>query len=76
MGIEMSANFTRSTLQHEGPGLDASEDEVADFIEAMLNELSILAAGRLVSRQTQERIGEKIGLFETYFVRKAPRLLC
>jgi hypothetical protein len=76
LGVDMSANITRSTLLHDGPDLDASEDEVADFIEAMLNELSLLAAGRLISRQAQERIGEKIELFETYFVRKAPRLLC
>ncbi len=72
----MSTNFIRSSFLCEGPDLDASEDEVADFIEAMLNELSLLAADRLISRRAQERVGEKIDLFETYFLRKTPRLLC
>jgi hypothetical protein len=72
----MSTGFIRSALLCRGPDLDASEDEVADFIEAMLNELSVLAADRLISQHAQERVGEKIGLFETYFSRKTPRLLC
>jgi hypothetical protein len=75
----MSTNFirgSRSSFLCDGPDLDASEDEVADFIEAMLNELSLLAADRLISQKAQERVGEKIDLFETYFMRKTPRLLC
>jgi hypothetical protein len=42
----------------------------------MLNELSLLAADRLASIEAQERISEKIVLFETYFTRKRSRMLC
>jgi hypothetical protein len=49
---------------------------VADFIETMLNELSLLAAERVTSLETQERISEKIVLFETYLTRKRFRMLC
>ena len=72
----MSANFVRTAFLSEEPGFDASEDEVAEFIETMLNELSLLAAKRVTSPRVRERIDERIDLFETYFVRKPPRLLC
>ncbi len=72
----MGTHTLRNTIFCEGPDLDASEDEVADFIETMLNELSLLAADRVTSVEAQERIGEKIVLFETYFTRKQRRLLC
>jgi hypothetical protein len=72
----MSVNFETNPFFCQEPDLDASEDEVADFIETMLNELSLLAADRLVSRDSQERIGQKIVLFETYFTRKRQRALC
>ena len=75
-GCNMGTYTLRSTIFCEGPDLDASEDEVADFIETMLNELSLLAADRVTSQETQERIGEKMVLFETYFTRKQRRLLC
>lgn len=72
----MSTYNIRSAFFCEEPDLDASEDEVADFIESMLNELSLLAADRVMSQEAQERISEKIVLFETYFTRKRPRMLC
>ena len=75
-GCNMSTYTLRNTIFCEGPDLDASEDEVADFIETMLSELSLLAADRVMSLEAQERIGEKIVLFETYFTRKTPRMLC
>ncbi|MGO9484437.1 MAG: hypothetical protein ACLPX9_07620 [Rhodomicrobium sp.] len=72
----MSTYTLRNAIFCEGPDLDASEDEVADFIETMLNELSLLAAERVTSEEAQERISEKIVLFESYFIRKRSRTLC
>jgi hypothetical protein len=72
----MGANCLRSTFLLEDPSLDANEDEVAEFIETMLNELSLLAAKRVTSPHARERVDEKIELFEAYFVRKTPRMLC
>ncbi len=60
----------------QGPDLEATEEEIADFIESMLNELSLLAAARVTSEEVQERISEKIVLFDSYFTRKRPRMLC
>ncbi len=72
----MSAFDLRNAFCCEDLYVDATEDEVADFIETMLNELSLLAAERLTSLETQERISAKIVLFETYFTRKRARMLC
>ncbi len=72
----MSTPTLRNDFCCEGLELDASEDDVADFIENMLNELSLLAADRVTSEEAQERISEKIVLFESYFIRKRSRTLC
>lgn len=76
MGTEMSAFYLRNAFHCEDLYLDATEDEVADFIETMLNELSLLAAERVTSLEAQERISAKIALFETYFMQKRARMLC
>jgi hypothetical protein len=75
-GTDMGAFDLRTAFDCQDIDLDASEDEVADFIECMLNELSLLAADRLASIEAQDRISEKIVLFETYFTRKRARMLC
>lgn len=75
-GTDMGAFDLRTAFNCQDIDLDASEDEVADFIECMLNELSLLAADRLASIEAQDRISEKIVLFETYFTRKRSRMLC
>ena len=72
----MGAFDLRTAFNCQDIDLDASEDEVADFIECMLNELSLLAADRLASIEAQDRISEKIVLFETYFTRKRSQMLC
>jgi hypothetical protein len=72
----MGAFDLRTAFHCQDIALDASEDEIADFIECMLNELSLLAADRVTSLEAQERISEKIVLFETYFTHKRSRLLC
>jgi hypothetical protein len=66
----------RNAFFSDASDLDASEEDVADFIETMLNELSLLAADRVTSPAAQERISEKIVLFETYFTSKQRRTLC
>jgi hypothetical protein len=76
MGTDMTAFDLRNAFHCEDLYLDATEDEVADFIETMLNELSLLAAERVTSLEAQERISAKIVLFETYFMRKRARMLC
>jgi hypothetical protein len=76
MGTGMSAVHFRNAFNCEDLYLDATEDEVADFIETMLNELSLLAAERVTSLETQERISEKVVLFETYITRRRHRMLC
>jgi hypothetical protein len=72
----MGSFAERNTASYEEFAQNATEDEVAEFIESMLNELSLLAAGRIQSQDIKERIAGKIMLFETYFARKRPRILC